>query len=127
MNYLLQRIIVFVGNPHACAAFYRDHFAMQAIGDWTDEWAEVASSRDGCRLAFHQARENGKAITRETGSPQHPHKIVFLVDDVDAARAELVAKGVKMGKVWNVSEVPGLSFCDGTDVEGHRFQISTRK
>lgn len=126
MNYLLNRIIVFVRDARACAAFYRDHFGMRAVGDSSDEWVELESAGGGCRLAFHQARKNGKPVTRATGSAQHPHKIVFHVADVDAARAELIAAGVKMGKVWRVAEVKNLVFCDGADNEGHRFQISTR-
>ena len=126
MNYALNRIIVFVRDARACAAFYRDHFGLRPIGDWTDEWAVLANADGGSQLAFHQARQDGKPVTHPTGSADHPHKIVFRVDDVDAARAELVAKGIPMGKVWRVDDVPGLAFCDGTDIEGHRFQISTR-
>jgi catechol 2,3-dioxygenase-like lactoylglutathione lyase family enzyme len=126
MTYLLNRIIIFVCDVPACAAFYRDHFNLHAVGDWSDEWAELTSADGGCRLAFHRARTDGKPVTHPTGSANHPHKIVFHVDDVDAARAELVAQGVKMGEVWRVAKIPGLALCDGTDIEGHRFQISTR-
>jgi catechol 2,3-dioxygenase-like lactoylglutathione lyase family enzyme len=127
MNFTLSRVIIFVRDTRTSAAFYRDHFGMLTVGEWSEEWAELESATGGCRLAFHRARRDGKPIEHSTGSPEHPHKIVFSVPDIEAARAALVERGVKMDKVCRVTAVPGFEFCDGTDPEGHRFQISTRR
>ena len=124
MTISLNRIMVFVSNVQACAAFYCDKFGFKPLGEWSDEWAEVDAN--GCRLAFHQAYgENGKVV-HPTGSSSHPYKIVFKVPDVDQARQSLISKGVQMDEVWRCAELGNLVLCDGTDLEGHRFQICNR-
>jgi len=58
-----------------------------------------------------------------TGSPMHPHKIVFYARDVKKLRATLIQRGATMGKVYTYKQ---LAFCDGKDPEGHVFRISNR-
>ena len=53
----------------------------------------------------------------------NPHKIVFYAQDVDAARAAVVARGAVMGAVRKFGTI---ALCDGQDPEGHVFQLSTR-
>jgi len=53
----------------------------------------------------------------------NPHKIVFYCEDVAEVRAQLVAKGAKVGDVRTFGK---LTLCDGQDPEGHVFQISNR-
>lgn len=120
----LSRVIVFVQDTRRLAEFYRDVLGLQPVGEWTSEWAELDGG--GCHLAFHQSYIQGNRGTHPTGSPNNPHKIVFRVEDVDKARAELVAKGAKMEEVLRFPEMGNLVFCDGTDPEGHRFQICNR-
>jgi len=117
----LNRVMIFVGNTIKCAEFYRDTLDLKPVGEWTNIWAELDG--DGCRLAFHQAYgENGK-FTEATGSPRNPHKIVFTVDDVVQTRQALLDRGVAMDEIHIVEEMDGLMLCDGSDPEGHRFQI----
>lgn len=115
----LARIIVFVKDVELCTSFYVETFGFRRIseGDDPGEWAELDTG--GCRLAFHRAR----GAKGPTGSKGNPHKIVFFAKDVAARRTELVAHGVAMGKLHTFGE---LTFCDGTDPEGHVFQISNR-
>jgi hypothetical protein len=51
-------------------------------------------------------------------------KIVFKVDDVAAARDELMRRGAVMEAI--VRPDPSFAYCDGTDPAGNRFQISSR-
>ncbi|MBT3378980.1 MAG: hypothetical protein HN742_02395 [Lentisphaerae bacterium] len=120
----LNRIIIFVGNPRACAELYRDAFDLNPIGEWSDEWAELDGN--GCRLAFHQAYGEAGKLSGATGSPDNPHKIVFTVDNVPRTRQRLLEKGIEMGDVHDLPELNGLVLCDGSDPEGHRFQICNR-
>jgi predicted enzyme related to lactoylglutathione lyase len=119
----LKRVIVFVGDVEKCAGFYRDAFGFTVVpsDQPPKEWLELDTG--GCRLAFHKARGAGGAIDSPTGGPTTPHKVVFYAEDVAAARAELVGRGVKMGKVNTFGK---LAMCDGRDPEGHAFQISNR-
>lgn len=124
MTISLNRVIIFVGDVRACASFYRDTFGFGSIGEWSDEWAEIDAN--GCRLAFHQAYSPDGKIGRLTGSTSHPHKVVFKVPDVEQAREALVGKGVRMDEVKRFPESGGLVLCDGSDPEGHRFQLCNR-
>ena len=119
----LHRVIVFVADVQKCAQFYCDVFGFKALSSDQPaaEWIELETG--GCRLAFHKARGPKGPINKPTGSATNPHKIVFFADDVDAARAAVVARGATMGKVLKCGK---LVLCDGRDPEGHAFQISNR-
>ena len=112
----LHRVITFTHQFEAMRNFYRDTFGMRIVSE-EDGWVELDSG--GCRLAIHAA---GKGVTV---GPDHegPHKLVFYADDVAAARADLLARGVAMGPVH---EFGALRFCDGSDPDANRFQISNR-
>src|SRR4051794_35521067 len=89
----LHRVIVFVADVERCATFYRDAFGFAVFPSdppATKEWIELDTG--GCRLAFHKAR----GAKGPTGSDDHPHKIVFFADDVEAERERLVKLGVDM-------------------------------
>lgn len=120
----INRIIIYAGDTLKCAAFYRDLFGFTPLGEWTAEWAELDAG--GCRLAFHQAMDESGPIRRPTGSPLNPHKIVVKVRDVEEACRRLKSHGVKMGRIHTYPELDGLTFCQGTDPEGHVFQIANR-
>lgn len=122
----LNRVIVFVGRTLPMAAFYATHFDLDGVDEWTEEWAELEAP-NGFRLAFHQAYVDGEPSASPTGSPMNPHKLVFTVADVAAARERLVHVGVEM---FDVVRFPAGDFtvevCDGLDPEGHRFQLCNR-
>jgi predicted enzyme related to lactoylglutathione lyase len=117
----LVRIILFVGNVERCARFYREVFGFTVLPGETAEWVELETG--GCRLALHKAHGSKGAIDSPTGGEKNPHKIVFFAEDVEAMRAELVARGAEMGKI---NRFEALVFCDGRDPEEHVFQISNR-
>jgi catechol 2,3-dioxygenase-like lactoylglutathione lyase family enzyme len=119
----LKRIIIFVGDVQKCAGFYRDAFGfapLQSDHPSTD-WLELDTG--GCLLAFHKAHGPNGPIDAPTGSATNPHKIVFYVEDVAAAREDLVRRGISIGPVHAFGK---LCLCDGQDPEGHVFQLSNR-
>ena len=120
----LHRVIVFVADVQKCAQFYVDvfGFTMLPSDQPATEWIELETG--GCRLAFHKARGPKGPINKPTGSPTSPHKIVFYAQDVEAARAAVVARGATMGKALMCG---ALVLCDGRYPEGHAFQISNRR
>lgn len=113
----MARVILFVHDVPACAAFYRDVLGLtpKPSEHGADEWQELEA--DGVCVALHKAHGGGK------GGGMAPHKIVFKVDDVRAARETLVARGAKM---HDLREFGKLMLCDGEDPAGNRFQISNR-
>ena len=110
---VMKRVIVFVADVEKCADYYRAMFDLSPIENdlAADEWA--------CRLAFHKAH----GVYGPTGSSADPHKIVFYAEDVGAVQQELVRRGAPMEEVKTFGDV---LLCDGTDPEGHCFQISNR-
>jgi catechol 2,3-dioxygenase-like lactoylglutathione lyase family enzyme len=123
MNTPLIRVIIFAADVQKCAHFYRDIFGFTLLpgSHPPAEWLELETG--GCRLAFHQAYGADGPITSPTGSPMNPHKIAFFTQDVEAKRAELVARGVDLDPVHTSGS---LSLCNGRDPEGHIFQLSNR-
>jgi predicted enzyme related to lactoylglutathione lyase len=119
----LKRIMIFVGDVEKCAAFYQHAFGLtpRASEHIPGEWLELETG--GCRLAFHKARGPNGPIDSATGNANHPHKIVFYAEDVAAARADLVERGIAMGPVRTFGKI---TLCDGQDPEGHVFQLSNR-
>ncbi len=76
---------------------------------------------------FTRPTTNPGPITSPTGSPLNPHKIVFTVPDVAAARQQLLDAGVAVGEIHHFRETKAiLIFCQGTDPEGHVFQLCNR-
>ena len=118
MNTPLIRVIIFVSDVQACAAFYTDIFDFKPLH--TDDpagWQELDTG--GCRLAFHKVH----GFTGPTGSQDNPHKVVFHTNDVAAARKRAIDRGATMGKLKTFG---ALTLCDGQDIEGHVFQLSNR-
>ncbi len=119
----MSRVIVFVGDVEKCADFYRHLFDLPLVESTysSQEWIELDAG--SCHLAFHKAYGPDGPVDGPTGSPTNPHKIVFHADDVPAIREELLRRGAAMDDVKTFGD---LVLCDGTDPEGHRFQISNR-
>jgi predicted enzyme related to lactoylglutathione lyase len=119
----LNRVIIFVADVQRCARFYTDVFGFAPLPSdhSATDWMELETG--GCRLAFHKAHGADGPIDSPTGRSSNPHKVCFYCEDVEAARAAVVARGAHMGSVRTFGS---LSLCDGQDPEGHVFQLSNR-
>jgi len=100
--------------------FYRDRLGLnvsypQGLQDYSQEyWVTLGTGE--CTLALHGG---GK---RRLGDDTL--KIVFGVDEIEAARQELLAGGVQVGEIRQAA--PGVLVCDGRDPEGNPFSIEMR-
>jgi catechol 2,3-dioxygenase-like lactoylglutathione lyase family enzyme len=122
----LTQAILFVVDAPRMTAFYTDALGLTVLdGDPADGFVRLDAG--GCALALHaippevadRVRIDDPARAREDSAI----KLAFQVDDVDAARAPLAARGARMGVTRRHD---GDSFCDGVDPEGNVFQITTR-
>jgi predicted enzyme related to lactoylglutathione lyase len=114
MHLRLKRIILFVMDIEAVTAFYRDVLGLHLKGAQHDAgWVEFETG--ACTLALHRGTS--------TLAPRRSPKIVFAASDVAATRAQLIARGAKLGAVKAFDDI---QFCDGKDPEGNVFQISSR-
>ncbi len=101
----------------AMAAFYRDVLGMKAktsgvITDEADGFLQLSCG--DFEIALHRASKPG-------GSGRN--KLAFYASDVPAAREKLIAKGVRMGKIFGEGK---LQLCDFKDPDGNWLQISNR-
>lgn len=111
MALTMRRLVLFTKDMPRMIAFYRDVLGLRLR---TDDPGYKEFDAGGCAISLH----NG---TSEVG--KRPPKIVFFSRDVAAARAELVGRGAKLGKVMGTE---GLIRCEGKDPDGNPYSISNR-
>ncbi|HEY2860801.1 MAG TPA: VOC family protein [Terracidiphilus sp.] len=105
------RVILFTAQMEAMGHFYGTVLGLKMISE-EKGWREFAAG--GISIALH----SGPSSPGRKGP-----KIAFKADDVEAARAALVARGAKFGKVRQ-GEV--IVLCDGKDRDGNPIQLSNR-
>lgn len=117
----LSEIILYVTDMEAQVRFYRDVMGLAVsyptgLESYAGEfWVTFDSGP--CVLALHGGGRG--RIGEDTP------KIVFAVEDIVAARATLVARGVRMEQMREAA--PGVRVVDGRDPEGHPFSIEERR
>ena len=111
MNLQVRRIILFAKNMKAMTHFYEAQLGLKVLIR-SDDFVDFDAG--ACRIALHHTSEPRPGRT----------KVCFYAEDVSAARAELISRGVKMGKDPGPGE--GLKLCDVKDPEGNLIQLSNR-
>ncbi len=118
----LMEVIVHVQDMNPQVAFYRDTLGLKVSyptnkEDYSKEsWVTLETGR--CVLALH-----GGGRTRLSESPSH--RIVFRTQDIQAARNQLLRKGVQAGETR--SPAPGVQVFDARDPEGNVFSIESHR
>lgn len=121
MGVVLGRIILFVHDVDALAAFYREAFGMATVEEIPGEWVVLAAGP--CELALHRVGAAYRELAGDKSASESNTKIVLTVDrDLGAMRRDLVARGAQMGEIKRYPSVPG-PLCDGRDPEGNVFQL----
>ena len=115
----LMEIIIYVEDMNRQVSFYRDQLGFKLVTPQESEdygkefWVELDTG--ACTLALHAG---GKKRYGEDAP-----KFVFRVQDILAARMELINQQVVMGEIR--SAAPGVWVCDGADPEGNKFSIES--
>jgi catechol-2,3-dioxygenase len=107
----VARVILFTAQMEAMSHFYGTVLGLQMISQ-EKGWREFAAG--GVSIALH----SGPPSPGRKGP-----KIAFKANDVAAARAALVARGAKFGKVRQGEQ---FCLCDGKDPDGNPIQLSNR-
>ena len=108
----LSEVIVHVDDMERLTAFYRD--VLELRPDVVSEWWTTFPTGGGT-LALHGGGRIGT----------HNVRFNFDVEDVDAVRAELSARGVEVTEIREPIE--GVRVCDATDPEGNVFTLEERR
>jgi catechol 2,3-dioxygenase-like lactoylglutathione lyase family enzyme len=116
---MLNKVILHVNDMQAMVEFYRDKLGL-ALGwpgdkaDYSqDFWVELRTG--SCTLALHGGGREPK-VAGEI-------RFGFAVENAEAAREELIARGVKCGEVR--SPVPGSFVVDLWDIEGNQLFVQS--
>jgi catechol 2,3-dioxygenase-like lactoylglutathione lyase family enzyme len=116
----MAQTIVFVEDVARMQAFYQGTLGLPVI---TAEPGWVRLDAGGVVLALHAIKPGPQRPGPPPERLDSYLKLCFHVDDIDSARAALVATGVTMRELHHHG---GAAFCDGVDPEGNIFQITTR-
>ena len=116
----MAQTIVFVDDVARMQAFYQGILGLPVI---TAEPGWVQLDAGGVIFALHAIKPGPKLPDPAPERVDSCIKLCFHVDDIDAARAALVAGGVRMREIHRYG---GVALCDGIDPEGNVFQITTR-
>jgi len=108
----LDHVYYWTVDMERAIAFYRDVVGLALLRRHGDSWAEFDGG--AVRFALHGAME-GHALPRGGTA-------VFEVDDLDASRHELEARGVRFDE--HLGEVEGRArFASFADPDGNTVQI----
>jgi predicted enzyme related to lactoylglutathione lyase len=107
----VDHVWFWVSDMERAVAFYRDALGLPMRMRHEDTWAEFEAG--GIRIGLHGAGE---------GPSPHGGTAVFLVDDLDLARASLAERGVAFED--HLGEVPGYArYASFADPDGNSMQL----
>ncbi|MDX2175128.1 MAG: VOC family protein [Candidatus Sumerlaeia bacterium] len=104
-----------VSDLAASLAWFRDVLGFEKVFESVENgWAEVATATPGVTVGMSQVEEPKV----EGGAT-----LVFAVTDIEAAKSELEAKGVRFD--GGIMEIPGMvKLATFFDRDGHKFMFS---
>jgi predicted enzyme related to lactoylglutathione lyase len=115
MDFRLELVIVPVSDVDRAKAFY-ERFGFNADHDHTvsDElrFVQLTPPGSACSIAI------GKGVTPE--APGSMNGLQLVVDDIDAARQELVERGIEVSEIVSA---PGGKFMRFSDPDGNGWSI----
>ena len=124
----LCRTILFVKDMAKMVEFYRDSLGLVETSDHpTKDWTVLSAG--SVQLALHSVPEPWNEQIRIT-DPATPRrsaatKLVFLVEGLEPAREELLARKVHFDDNDNLNEPGQLVRIDFFDPEGNIIQLTT--
>ncbi|MFB6104851.1 MAG: VOC family protein [Halobacteriaceae archaeon] len=108
----MSEIILYVEDIDRMVAFYEAAFGLEQTGG-APEHGFVRFDTGDCELCLHAGRDG------DVG--EYAPKVVFAVEDLEAARSHLESFDVELGEVR--TPTPDTRVVDGVDPEGNRFAI----
>ncbi|WP_370288227.1 VOC family protein [Nocardioides sp.] len=119
MRYKLELVPLPVADVDASLAFYRDTLGFAVDIDVEPSpgarVVQVTPPGSGCSLGF------GTGFEVYRGEPGSVRGLHLVVEDVDAARAELLGRGVAVSEVRDYGR--GVRGADFADPDGNSFEL----
>jgi predicted enzyme related to lactoylglutathione lyase len=124
MDWTLEVVIVPVADLDRSIAFYRDQVGFDLDHDTATEHMHVAQLTprgSGCSIVI------GNLPSQNDMEPGSLHGVQLVVADAEAARAELVARGVDAGPITVFDERDGGTFFGFADPDGNTWAVQQLK
>jgi len=116
MDWKLELVAIPVSDVDVAKDFYTEKVGFDADHDHTISeelrFVQLTPPGSACSIAI------GKGIVE--GEPGSIRGVQLVVSDVDAARRELVERGVEVSEVW---KGPGGRFVFFNDPDGNRWAV----
>jgi catechol 2,3-dioxygenase-like lactoylglutathione lyase family enzyme len=120
MDWTLEVVILPVSDMDASIAFYRDQVGFALDHDTTNEHMHVAQLTprgSGCSIVV------GDLPSQQQMAPGTLHGLQLVVSDAEAARAELLSRGVECGEITVFDERDGGTFFGFADPDGNSWVV----
>jgi catechol-2,3-dioxygenase len=122
MKASLTRVILYVQDVRRLKDFYRNTLELPVVEEIEGEWAVLKAGT--CELALHRVGKPYRVANPSSWKVETNAKLVMTVErDLEELRAELIGKGVVMGRIKSYPPLTG-PLCDGQDPEGNVFQLA---
>ncbi|MHA3834750.1 VOC family protein [Terrabacter sp. AAH1] len=120
MDWTLEVVIVPVSDLDAAIAFYRDQVGFTLDHDTKNEHMHVAQLTprgSGCSIVV------GDIPAQQEMAPGSLKGVQLVVADAEAARAELVGRGVECSEVQTIDPRDGGTFFGFADPDGNTWAV----
>ena len=124
MDWTLEVVIVPASDLDASIAFYRDQVGFDLDHRTTNEFMDVAQLTprgSGCSIVI------GNLPSQNAMPPGSLHGLQLVVADAEAARGELVERGVECSGITVFDERDGGTFFGFTDPDGNSWAVQQLK
>jgi catechol 2,3-dioxygenase-like lactoylglutathione lyase family enzyme len=124
MDWTLEVVIVPVSNIDAAVAFYRDKVGFELDHDTQNEYMHVVQFTprgSGCSIVF------GDLPPQREMTPGSLKGLQLVVADAQAARQELIGRGVECSEIQVFSPDDGGTFFGFQDPDGNSWAVQELK
>jgi len=119
MDWTLEVVIVPVSDVDRAKSFYQDKVGFTLDHD--------VSQVEGMRVVQLTPRGSGCSVVVGTGltdaAPGSLKGVQLVVSDIEAARAELVGRGVEVDEIQRFDERDGSAFVHFSDPDGNTWTV----
>lgn len=124
MDWTLEVVILPVSDIDRAAAFYRDKVGFELDHDTRNEHMHVVQLTprgSGCSIVI------GDLPSQNEMAPGSLRGLQLVVSDAQAARQELVGRGVKCSEIMKFDESDGGTFFGFADPDGNTWAVQELK
>jgi catechol 2,3-dioxygenase-like lactoylglutathione lyase family enzyme len=124
VDWTLEVVVLPVSDIDRSVAFYRDKIGFHLDHDTTNEHMHVVQLTppgSGCSIVF------GDLPSQNQMAPGSMRALQLVVADAEAARAELIERGVEVSEITVFDERDGGTFFGFSDPDGNTWAVQQIK